>query len=254
MDIRSFITRPPKKFAAFPPRHAARRRLRLRLSWACNRCWPKLAQAGTDDPLAPKSPMFPARAKRVIFLFMHGGPSSIDTFDPKPYLDANDGKPLPIKQPLTFAAGKTGGLMKSPWKFKNCGQSGLPISDLLPQHPRVRRRSVRGPLHGGRRRGSRRRAAADLHRHLHLHAPQHGLVGALRARHRRTAICPATSPSSRRCRTAARRTGRPASCPAPCRAPPSATPACRSARSRRSPSNTWSIRGSRANSSAMSST
>jgi len=60
------------------------------------------------DPLAPKSPHFPARAKRVIFLFMHGGPSSIDTFDPKPYLDANDGKPLPIKQPLTFAAGKTG--------------------------------------------------------------------------------------------------------------------------------------------------
>jgi Protein of unknown function (DUF1501) len=84
------------------------------------------------DPLAPRSPMFPARAKRVIFLFMHGGPSSIDTFDPKPYLDQNDGKPLPIKQPLTFAAGKTGGLMKSPWKFKNCGESGLPISDLFP--------------------------------------------------------------------------------------------------------------------------
>jgi hypothetical protein len=85
-----------------------------------------------QDPLAPKAPMFPARAKRVIFLFMHGGPSSIDTFDPKPYLDQNDGKPLPIKQPLTFAAGKTGGLMKSPWKFKNCGESGLPISDLFP--------------------------------------------------------------------------------------------------------------------------
>ncbi len=85
------------------------------------------------DPLAPKSPMFPARAKRVIFLFMHGGPSSIDTFDPKPYLDQNDGKPLPIKQPLTFAAGKTGGLMKSPWTFKNCGQSGLPISNLFPE-------------------------------------------------------------------------------------------------------------------------
>ena len=85
-----------------------------------------------NDPLAPKSPHFPARAKRVIFLFMHGGPSSIDTFDPKPYLDANDGKPLPIKQPLTFAAGKTGGLMKSPWQFKNCGQSGMPISSLLP--------------------------------------------------------------------------------------------------------------------------
>jgi hypothetical protein len=91
-----------------------------------------LAEAA-NDPLAPKSPMFPARAKRVIFLFMHGGPSSIDTFDPKPYLDANDGKPLPIKQPLTFAAGKTGGLMKSPWTFTNHGQSGLPISNLFPE-------------------------------------------------------------------------------------------------------------------------
>ena len=55
------------------------------------------AQQAAVDPLVSKAPMFPARAKRVIFLFMHGGPSSIDTFDPKPYLDANDGKPLPIK-------------------------------------------------------------------------------------------------------------------------------------------------------------
>ena len=94
-----------------------------------------LAQADNDphaDPLAPKLPAFPARAKRVIFLFMHGGPSSIDTFDPKPYLDVNDGKPLPIKQPLTFAAGKTGALMKSPWAFKQSGQCGLPVSDLFP--------------------------------------------------------------------------------------------------------------------------
>ncbi len=90
-----------------------------------------LAQADTD-PLAPKAPAFPARAKRVIFLFMHGGPSSIDTFDPKPYLIANDGKPLPIKQPLTFAAGKTGALMKSPWAFKQSGECGLPVSDLFP--------------------------------------------------------------------------------------------------------------------------
>src|ERR1700724_3853747 len=75
------------------------------------------AQAAVD-PLAPKSPMFPARAKRVIFLFMHGGPSSIDTFDPKPYLAAHDGKPLPIKQPLTFAAGKTGGAMEVAQELK----------------------------------------------------------------------------------------------------------------------------------------
>src|SRR5947209_4322893 len=136
MDIRSLIIKPPKN-------SDLSRRAMLRAAgcgfgyMGLQSLLAEAAQAQEtrmtgNDPLAPKPPMFPARAKRVIFLFMHGGPSSIDTFDPKPYLDANDGKPLPIKQPLTFAAGKTGALMKSPWKFKNCGQSGLPISDLLP--------------------------------------------------------------------------------------------------------------------------
>src|ERR1700736_4484963 len=67
------------------------------------------------SPLAPKQPHFAPKAKRVIFLFMHGGPSSIDTFDPKPRLTQYDGQPLPFKRPLTFAEGKMGGLMKSPW-------------------------------------------------------------------------------------------------------------------------------------------
>jgi len=88
--------------------------------------------ANSNNPLAPKTPHFPPRAKRVIFLFMHGGPSSIDTFDPKPYLDAHDGDPLPIKRPLAFAAGKPGPLMKSPWNFRPGGRSGLPVSDLFP--------------------------------------------------------------------------------------------------------------------------
>ena len=96
-----------------------------------------LADAATNDvtatdPLAPKPPHFPARAKRVIFLFMHGGPSSIDTFDPKPYLEKHNGDPLPIKRPLAFAAGQPGPLMKSPWAFRAGGQSGLPVSDLFP--------------------------------------------------------------------------------------------------------------------------
>ena len=52
------------------------------------------------DPLAPKPPHFPAKAKRVIFLFMHGGPSHLDTFDPKPRLTRDHGKPLPFKRPL----------------------------------------------------------------------------------------------------------------------------------------------------------
>src|SRR5256885_6726960 len=89
-------------------------------------------QAAVDNPLAPRAPHFAPRAKRVIFLFMHGGPSSIDTFDPKERLTRDDGKPLPIKRPLAFAGGEAGPLMKSPWEFKNYGQSGIPVSSLFP--------------------------------------------------------------------------------------------------------------------------
>jgi len=74
---------------------------------------------------------FPARAKRVIFLFMKGGPSHIDTFDPKPLLDRDHGKPPPFELPrVTFA--KQGNLLKSPWQFHRYGESGLPVSDLFP--------------------------------------------------------------------------------------------------------------------------
>src|SRR5437660_3234139 len=92
----------------------------------------QLSGAEPVNPLAPRAPHFPARAKRVIFLFMHGGPSSVDTFDPKPALAKYDGKPLPFKRPLTFAEGKMGGLMKSPWAFRPYGQSGIEVSDLFP--------------------------------------------------------------------------------------------------------------------------
>lgn len=85
-----------------------------------------------DSPTAPRPPHFPARAKRVIFLFMHGGPSSVDTFDPKERLTRDDGKPLPIKRPLAFAGGEAGPLMKSPWEFRQYGQSGIPVSSLFP--------------------------------------------------------------------------------------------------------------------------
>ncbi|MDX2178806.1 MAG: DUF1501 domain-containing protein [Bryobacteraceae bacterium] len=88
--------------------------------------------AKSANPLAVRPPHFAPKAKRVIFLFMHGGPSSIDTFDPKPKLAEMDGKPLPFKRPLTFAEGKMGGLMKSPWEFKQHGQSGIPVSSLFP--------------------------------------------------------------------------------------------------------------------------
>jgi hypothetical protein len=83
------------------------------------------------DPLAPKPPHFPGKAKHVIFLFMHGGVSHVDTFDPKPELDKRHGQPLPGQSPIAFSA-NLGSLMKSPWKFKNYGKSGLPVSDLFP--------------------------------------------------------------------------------------------------------------------------
>jgi hypothetical protein len=89
------------------------------------------AFASRDGPLAPKPPHFAPRAKRVIFLFMHGGPSQVDTFDYKPLLARDDGKPLPFAKPrIQFA--KTTNLMASPWKFAQHGQSGAWVSELFP--------------------------------------------------------------------------------------------------------------------------
>jgi hypothetical protein len=87
--------------------------------------------APRENPLAPKEPHFPARAKRVIFLFMKGGPSHIDTFDYKPLLERDDGKELPFEKPrVQFAP--TNNLLKSPWKFAQHGESGLWVSELFP--------------------------------------------------------------------------------------------------------------------------
>ncbi len=84
-----------------------------------------------NDPLAPRAPHFPARAKRVIFLFMKGGPSHLDTFDYKPKLQQDHGKPLPFAKPrVQFAP--TGTLLQSPWKFQQHGESGIPVSELFP--------------------------------------------------------------------------------------------------------------------------
>ncbi|MEC9094001.1 MAG: DUF1501 domain-containing protein [Planctomycetota bacterium] len=76
-------------------------------------------------------PHLPARAKRVIFLFMKGGPSHLDTFDYKPQLQKDDGKPLPFAKPRVQFA-KTSTLLKSPWKFSPYGESGMLVSELFP--------------------------------------------------------------------------------------------------------------------------
>lgn len=81
--------------------------------------------------LEPKLPHFNPRAKRVIFLFLHGGVSHIDSFDPKPKLTEMNGQPLPFAKPkFTFA--ETGNLLKSPWEFKQYGECGQPVSELFP--------------------------------------------------------------------------------------------------------------------------
>jgi hypothetical protein len=84
------------------------------------------------NPMAPKKPMYPAKAKAVIFLFMYGGPSHVDTFDHKPELYKLDGKTIPVK---TFGRGgkKDGGRVVGPkWQFKPYGKSGKLVSDLFP--------------------------------------------------------------------------------------------------------------------------
>ncbi|MCI0534753.1 MAG: DUF1501 domain-containing protein [Verrucomicrobiales bacterium] len=81
------------------------------------------------NPLAPKAPQFHGKAKRVIHFFLNGGPSHVDTFDPKPALAKYNGKPLPVANLRTER--KTGAAFASPFKFKSCGQSGIEVSELF---------------------------------------------------------------------------------------------------------------------------
>ena len=85
----------------------------------------------SSNPLTLRPPQFRAKAKRVIFLFMSGGPSHVDTFDPKPRLAQDNGKPLPFEKPKLERT-KTGNILQSPWKFQRHGQSGIEVSELFP--------------------------------------------------------------------------------------------------------------------------
>ncbi|MEZ5403435.1 MAG: DUF1501 domain-containing protein [Bryobacteraceae bacterium] len=81
--------------------------------------------------LAPRQPHFAAKAKHVIFLFLNGGMSQVDTFDPKPELQKRHGEPLPGGNPRTERT--TGSLFRSPFEFRRCGQSGLEVSEIFPE-------------------------------------------------------------------------------------------------------------------------
>jgi hypothetical protein len=88
----------------------------------------KAAEAPDLNPLLPKAPQFPGKAKRVIHLFMNGGPSHVDTFDPKPQLTKYNGKELPVH---LNTERKTGAAFGSPFNFQKYGQSGIEVSDLF---------------------------------------------------------------------------------------------------------------------------
>jgi hypothetical protein len=101
-----------------------------------------LLEGAETSPLASKPPHQPAKAKSVIYLFMHGGVSHVDTFDPKPELTRHSGKPLSVELARTiktsFIHDPTKAILRgSPWEFRPGGKCGTPVSDLFPN---VRRR------------------------------------------------------------------------------------------------------------------
>ncbi|MDG1872281.1 MAG: DUF1501 domain-containing protein [Mariniblastus sp.] len=94
-----------------------------------------------NDPTDQDTPSLPLphlrpRAKRIIFLFMHGGPSHVDLFDPKPELTKRNGERPPFKRTRVQFASR-GNLLGSPWKFRQVGKSGLPMSQLWQHLPQV---------------------------------------------------------------------------------------------------------------------
>lgn len=89
------------------------------------------AATASSNPLAAKKPHFKAKAKRIIHLFMNGGPSQVDTFDPKPSLAKHNGEQPPKSKLRTER--RTGGLMASPFKFAKHGKSGIEVSELFPE-------------------------------------------------------------------------------------------------------------------------
>jgi hypothetical protein len=96
-----------------------------------------LGEVRADDviptDLSARKPHFPAKAKAVIQLFMHGGPSQMDLWDPKPALDKYDGQKPPKEVEIpSLSVSQAGGLLRSPFKFKKHGQAGIDLSEVLP--------------------------------------------------------------------------------------------------------------------------
>src|SRR5260370_34977109 len=118
-------------------RFVTRRELLLRSSMGAVALTALLGQTGDIhaaplqaklNPMAPKQPPMPAKAKRILHLFMNGGPSHVDTFDPKPSLAKYGGKPIPI---TLKTERRTGAAFPSPFAFKKFGQSGIEVSEIF---------------------------------------------------------------------------------------------------------------------------
>jgi hypothetical protein len=95
--------------------------------------------AGSGDrlnPLALRAPQFPAKAKSIISIFCYGGVSHVDTFDPKPESLKRQGETMAGKGNVVVSQGNPGGLMPSPWEFRQHGQSGIAVSSLFPMSRR----------------------------------------------------------------------------------------------------------------------
>ena len=135
----------------------------------CTRDWRWLRRWGTVHPLAPRRAHFPPKAERLIVVFLTGGYSQVDTFDPKPRLTADHGKPY-----------GGGFLLGSPFKFQACGQSGLMLSELFPNLAARGRRAVRAALAAHRHRRAFSGDAGHAHRLGHRADAQPGGVGQLR--------------------------------------------------------------------------
>ena len=148
---------------------------------------PGLAADGVTpfiNPLAPKKPHFQPKAKSVIFLYMYGGPSHIDTFDYKPGMKGMDGKTIQVK---TFGRGghkNEGRIVEPKWNFKQYGQCGKWVSDLFPHLATLRGRHRLHPLHDRRLAHPRLGDAPDEHRQDPERQPLPRLLGQLRPGHR----------------------------------------------------------------------
>ena len=91
------------------------------------------SEATRRNPFEARDPQFPARAKNVIFLYMDGGPSQVDSFDPKPRLTRDNGKPFAMEvDQKTLQFNNMGLTLGSLWNFNRYGESGIPVSDLFP--------------------------------------------------------------------------------------------------------------------------